>query len=694
MSLQQGTFLRIFALYTIVILVLSSANAISAVSAETENLCSGPYVDKVVYTSYPNENDRVTALMSGDADALIFPVDPSFLSSLDLESDIDIYSMVDNGLRYIGINCMKYPLNISGFRRAFAYAFDKNQVVSEVLDGHAIAHDSVVSVKKDWCIEDQLPWHYYTNQSALGNQILDTLNFTIDGGTGWRLAPDGSTFTVILVCLPGDETSIGIAEKAAVALNSLSIETDIVEDAVIFSNVDWHYDYDMVVYKDHYYERDFEWILDNYYSQNSVIPYKNPSNYRNDTFDSLREAVLSAPTEGEFLEAVSDIQKHLHENVPVLIVCHDIKYHAYENTYFTGYVEDDFWGIPGPWTNVKVHNKMGSVFGGAFDIAIGSYPITFNMFRSDAYSIQSFLSSLYSGVYKMGPHKEIYLDLAKEVDIETHSTNIAVPEGQTWVKVEVKDGIVWSDGTPLTCSDVAFTFTYLYEIGLLGRPAGVGRWTDDFLSSDVLSPNIARIKLDRDSYYTQLAIGKMLLTKIIPEHIFNDDTGIGYAGWLTWDPVLTSDPFVTCGPFYLSAHDSLSFELSRNMDYYWPSGLAPKILSSADVDYIQGTTGNQIVWEVTDEDPNDYTIYRNGSLLETDDWNGSNIIHNVDGLSVGSYNYTLVLTDLSGHRVNSTVWVTVSMAGIPDMPDILLIATIVGSSIVIIVAVVLIYKKR
>jgi ABC-type transport system substrate-binding protein len=692
--MRPQSFLRIIGLCTIAILMLSSTNTVDAAHAETENPCSGPYVDKVVYTSYPNENDRVTALMSGDVDALSFPVNYSYLSSLELQSDIDIHSMKNNGLRYIDINSMKYPLNISGFRRAFAYAFNKTRVISEVMDGHAIAHDSVVPLKEDWCIEEELPWHYYSGQRELGNQTLDALSFGIDGGTGFRLAPDGSSFRVIVGYTPGEEISQGIAEEAVDALSSMNVDAETVADHMILTDVSWHYDYDMGVFKDANYKRNPDWILDNYYSQTSTIPYMNPSNYQNDTFDSLREVVLDAPTFELVSEAVSDIQKHLHENVPVLIVCQDIEYHAYENTYFTGYVEDDYWGIPGPWTNLKVHNKMGNVFGGVFDIAIGNYPLTFNMFHTDDYSIQSFLSSLYSGVYKMGPDREVYLDIAKEVLIETHSTNIAVPEGQTWIKVEVKDGIVWSDGTSLTGSDVAFTFTYLYEIGLLGRPAGVGRWTDDFLSSEVLSPNIARIRLDRNTYYTLLTIEKMLLAKIIPEHIFNDETGIGYAGWATWDPVLTSDPFVTCGPFYLSDHDSLSFELSRNMDYHWLSGLAPEILSSADVDYVQGTIGNQIVWEVTDEDPLYYSIIQDGSIAVTDDWNGSNIVHNVDGLSVGSYNYTLVLTDISGHRVTNTVWVTVSGSGTPEMPDMLIVGTVVGSSIVIIVAIVLIYKRR
>jgi ABC-type transport system substrate-binding protein len=635
--------------------------------------------------------------MSGDADALIFPVGPEHLSSLEMESDIDIHTMLENGLRYVDINSMKYPLNISGFRRAFAYAFNKTRIVSEVMEGHAFAHDSVVSSKEDWCIEEELPWHYYSGQRELGNQTLDALNFGIDGVTGFRLAPDGTSFRVIVGYMPGDAKSQGIAEEAVDALSSMNVDAEAVADHVIASNVSWHYDYDMWIMKDVYYRRDLDWILDNYYSDTSTIPYMNPSNYQNDSFDTLRGVVLDAPTSELVSEAVSDIQEHLHENVPVLIVCQDIEYHAYENTYFTDYVEDDYWGIPGPWTNVKVHSKMGDVFGGILDIAIGSYPHTFNMFLSDIDWIQNILSNLYSGVYKMGPDRDVYLDLAEEVRIETHATNIAVPEGQTWVTVVVKDGVVWSDGEPLNGEDVAFTFTYLYEIGPLGNPNSPDRWTDDLISSEVLSPSYARIRLDRDSYYTSLTIQQMLLTKIIPEHIFNDDTGIGYAGWSSWDPVFTSDPFVTCGPFYLSDHDSLSFELSRNTDYHWPSGLIPKILSSDNVTYVQGATGNQIIWEVTDDNPNDYTIFRDGSLVVTNDWDGSDIIHSVDGLSVGSYNYTLVLTDASGHIVTNTVWVTVrssGMPGFPEMPDVMIMGIIAGSTAVIIIAVVLIIKKR
>jgi hypothetical protein len=130
-----------------------------------------------------------------------------------------------------------------------------------------------------------------------------------------------------------------------------------------------------------------------------------------------------------------------------------------------------------------------------------------------------------------------------------------------------------------------------------------------------------------------------------------------------------------------------------SLDYHWPSGLAPKILASTDINYIQGTTGNQIVWEVTDEDPNDYTILQNGSLEETDDWNGSDITHSVDGLAVGSYNYTLVLTDISGHIVTDTVWVTVTPAQ-GSMSDMMTLGIIGGAVVVILIVAVIVTKKH
>jgi hypothetical protein len=88
-------------------------------------------------------------------------------------------------------------------------------------------------------------------------------------------------------------------------------------------------------------------------------------------------------------------------------------------------------------------------------------------------------------------------------------------------------------------------------------------------------------------------------------------------------------------------------------------GTPPVIDSPDDIAYDEGTTGHSITWNPSDLHPASYTIYRDGSVIETDDWDGSAITISVDGLSVGTYNYTIVVTDVAGNRASDTVFVVV-----------------------------------
>jgi hypothetical protein len=60
-------------------------------------------------------------------------------------------------------------------------------------------------------------------------------------------------------------------------------------------------------------------------------------------------------------------------------------------------------------------------------------------------------------------------------------------------------------------------------------------------------------------------------TKILPAHVFNDDGGVGYDEWNTWNPGLDpSHPFVTCGPYILTGFETGSmYNLTSNPDYHY-----------------------------------------------------------------------------------------------------------------------------
>ena len=184
---------RISVLLIIVLMILSSPGVFSVSGfEESESLVAGPYINEVIFKVMPNQDQRILALQSGDIDLDTNCFDPVHLQTLQANPDISIFQAVNNGYFQITINCAKYPLNISGFRRAFAFAYDKTRAATEVWRGLGVEHDSIVPTCNPWCIEDQFSLNYYTAQPELGNQILDDLNFTINIGTGFREAPDGS----------------------------------------------------------------------------------------------------------------------------------------------------------------------------------------------------------------------------------------------------------------------------------------------------------------------------------------------------------------------------------------------------------------------------------------------------------------------------------------------------------------------
>lgn len=690
--MKRKTAITIVAFCVITLLIVSSTDSANSLSNESENPISGAYIDKVVYDVITDPNLMNFDLQAGDIQSYIGYLNPDNLELFESDPDIEIYTAPQNMYAQLLINCRDYPLNISGLRRAFAYAFDKTRVPVEILDGHGFEHDSVVPKPSIWCAEDDLPWQYYNNQSDLGNQILDSLNFIINEGTGYRRAPNGNPFSVVIEVPMGFDAGMECAQIGVEALESLHIDADSswTNTGDLVSRLDNHGSYDMAIFSRSFSrEMSIEWMESSFGSEYATVAFANPSNFVNETFDLWSEQFIKSTSYEEAFEASTKMQTILHENVPVLILYEPFEYQAYRTDVFTGYIEDTVWGIAGPWTNLKVHYKTGSPFGGTFDIGLASNLDSFNIFNYPSDIEELILTNLYSSLYRTGPDQVQYPDLSEHTLIETHQSNQSVPEGHTQITVDIKSNAKWSDGMPLTAEDVAFTFTYLYESAIYGNPLGLKM--PDLVSSNALSSYSVRMEFNTESY---LDIMRVLTTKIIPMHVFNDETGIGYDGWSSWNPVFGLGPHVTCGPFFLSDYDTYAYELSRNLDYHWLSGSPPKVLSAEDITYIEGTTGNQIVWEVEDEDPFDYVILQNNSLVLAEAWNGSDVIHNVDGLSVGTYNYTLTLSDSSGYWVTSTVWVTVTPRESSEQLDLLTLGIAAGSIVIIISVGVVIYKKR
>ncbi len=89
--------------------------------------------------------------------------------------------------------------------------------------------------------------------------------------------------------------------------------------------------------------------------------------------------------------------------------------------------------------------------------------------------------------------------------------------------------------------------------------------------------------------------------------------------------------------------------------------VAPIIITPpADITYTLGDTGNSLIWTATDDNPDTYTISRNGGQVDSGTWtSGLPITISVDGLSAGIYTYVIIVEDEDALTATDSATVTV-----------------------------------
>lgn len=545
----------------LLVVSLSGVQSVRAYS-ESDSLQTGPYVDEVIFKVIENPDQRALALQAGEIEIGSVLSDRDRLQILESDPDIDLYRSASNHYGYITINCRDYPLNISGLRRAFAFAFDKRRAANDLLGGESIDHDSLVPAMSGFCIEDEFEWHYYTDQSDIGNQLLDDLGFNINSTTGYRLAPNGEEFEIIFSYY-ATSWSDKVTRIAVDALHSLHIDAS--REIYHEPFLDQHGEYDMAYNYKYFYDNDVDWLAYEYWSDNADVYGENPTNFANETYDSWRNQLLYGATYEEVYEAAAEMQKILHYNVPRLVIYAQMSTQAYRTDQFQGHVEDCSRRISGPWTLRNIH-KIDGTFGGTVPVAI-SEPDSFNIFITNSPASKTILENLWPSLYDYGPDMQPVPNLAESMVIETHTDNPSVPEGHKRYTFDIIQNTTWSDGTPLTAEDVAFSFNYDIE-RIYNDTFIAPSFAGDLTAAYAPTPYQAVIECNTESYWHFSNVG---FHYIIPKHIFNDDTGIGYEDWLDWNPFLDpSEPYTHCGPFIFSNFEAGEFyRLIRNPLFHY-----------------------------------------------------------------------------------------------------------------------------
>jgi len=630
-------------------------------------------VDNLLFSVINQDDQQVLALLNDDVDMIGDTIDPSFLDTLAAAEDIDIASTLRNGYGYMTINTDKYPLNITSFRRALAFALDKEGISDDVWDGLSSPQDSCVPQINPFSVEGLLPYTYWENNVALGNDLLDDAGFLDIDEDGIREAPDGSEFDILIEVAQSSNIAIEVGQYVADALTSLGVDAESVPtDFYEYLNrLYFHGDFDIVFLGKSVSDFDVDWLAYEYWSEYADEPYWNFPNFRNATYDSWRDQLLHAVAYEDVYEAAIEMQKIWVHACPEIICYENVLLSAYRTDRFEGHVNQVGQGVANWWTYFNVHQATS---GGTFRTALPVDVDTFNFMVSGSAYAQQVNMEMWDSLMRLGPNGNDVLWLAESYIAETHDDNPSVTDGHTRFTFDLVQNATWSDGLPLTAEDVAYTLNYYRDSP--GNPYGADL-TEMTAAYNPTTYSVI-VEFSTESFWH---LHTICYKPIIPKHVF---LSIGLAGWNTWNPNPPSSPMVTSGPYNVSSYSSGDFiELSRNPNYFKGIDISvyetPVIVPENDISYQVGSIDNEISWFVTDTNPDTYCIYNGSDLVASDSWTTGEISIDIDGLDVGTYVFTLYVNDTDGNSATDVVTVTVvddTTNPITDSPeDLLLVYT-------------------
>jgi len=181
-------------------------------------------------------------------------------------------------------------------------------------------------------------------------------------------------------------------------------------------------------------------------------------------------------------------------------------------------------------------------------------PDNLNVFIGYADTSYEIWALNYSYLFGSGDHNQPILDLA--ADFPTQQNGGISPDGKVWT-IKIRSGVKFQDGTPLTASDVAFTYNYVIKnqmANLLNNVQGMEKVT-------AVDPTTVQFTCAHP-----MATGYMEAQSvpILPEHIWkNVSPNAAVTSYGNKPPIIGSGPFQT-----VEFNKGTSVKMVRNPYYY------------------------------------------------------------------------------------------------------------------------------
>ncbi|TFG10170.1 hypothetical protein EU538_02755 [Candidatus Thorarchaeota archaeon] len=614
-------------------------------------LHEGPYVDELVFNVIEGFDQQALALQNGDIDLIGDDIPHEFVETLETDEDINVTSRLRNGYGYVSINTVKYPLNITAFRRAVAFALDKETISNEIWNGYSVPLDSCVPKINPFSIEGQLSYSYYGNDSAYGNQLLDSGGFLDVDDDGVREAPDGSDFSVLIEYSSSSSIAEQICNEFADTLSSLRVNASAAGSSYPAEyKLYYHEDYDMIFTGASFSGWDVDWLAYAFWSEYAEhTSFWNYPNFRNATYDSYREQLLYSVDYDDVYTAAIEMQRIWVYECPEIVCYENQMLSAYRTDRYEGHMTAIESGAASWWTKylVRLKESHGGPIGGTFRVSNSLDIETLNFMITSSSYTWNVLEMIYDPLFREGPDGSLIPWMVSDYSIDSVQPNT------TRIVVDLHEDLLWSDGSSLTSEDAARTFQFYRDAP--GHPYG-SELTD---LSQVLYSGSHRfiLEFNSSSYWHFTTVARMPL---LPKEVLD---AIGEENWNTWNP-RPEDGMVTSGPFVVSEHAVGEYVSLVPNRYYFRLPRShreiPVSSSASTIEIEHGMVGGRIQWNINRAGTYSYWIYHNGTVVDEGSTSTDYIRTSLDGLELGQHNFTLRLREEEWAIVaTDTVWVHV-----------------------------------
>ncbi|MHA1907200.1 MAG: ABC transporter substrate-binding protein [Candidatus Thorarchaeota archaeon] len=549
-----------------ILLFIPFLSPVVFVNGQTPSVGAGPYIDSAVYRWVGNPDTQASLLLDNEMDIMMDGVNLESIETLEDAQNIGIRNTLSGRYGYFSINTAKYPYNITAFRRAIAVALDKEYISEVIMKGYAIPQDSPIPRSSHLSIEDSLESSFYSEDLDQANELLDQAGFQLNESSGFRLAPNGSTFEIRVHASENYDYISEIQQHMVDTLRNLDLHV------IDHHCICWHCCVSYQLYNHEDYEisfltrtirtEDVDFLAQDYSTKSADAFYHNFPNFRNSTYDYYAEQLLKAIEYDELVQAARDIQKILIDECPIIVVYEQITTTAYRIDRFENHANDSYFGSSSWWSNYQAHLKedQGGPFGGRLRWGTWLPYTVFIPYLSATRQDRDFLNNIYDSLLRISPEGEIIPWLAESYRITTHEDDDQIVEGSMRITFEIRDDFFWSDGTPVIIEDIINNLDFLDD-----NP-------DTFYSKDLKNMTAISmqtrtsliVEFNTESYWHLYSLGRVLF---MPSNFLQN---LSLENFYEWYPDLSQEDLITSGPFKLTEYrelDYLKLEVNPNFPF-------------------------------------------------------------------------------------------------------------------------------